>query len=686
MRPDPTPGYDGTLAALPIAAAATLLAARALPLRFEYRPNALGIVSVATESRYPLQQETFWAVFALGLGTLATFAVARWLSRGDLSPRRAVLVEACGAACLASVLALSPSLGVAAVLASVGGARAAAGPRLSLPEAGADRAAGARPPRARPTWSALAWGAALLALAVLLTRGFFASVWNVAHGVPDEERTLDAFIFHGEVGQHLAWADALRRGLFHGRDFFCLYGPLYDLGAVGVWALVGRSIAAWELYFLITRALGLAALLWLAASLCSRRAFALAVPFLVPLVNLRIGLALLGLALLLAWLRSGSRALAAAAGAASGVALLYSQEFGLAFALTGAIAFALYRDARAALAFFAASAAAIAPVLAWYALNGALGPMLRDLVAYPGYVLAGYGKLPFPSLAASIPLDVGELGTQRSVLVRLGYAVPAVAWAAVLLSLPLSRLDPRRPLASAGRALESLRRDASRATGFLCGVFGLLCFRAALGRSDLFHVVAVLPPAALLVALACDRLYAGWREGRAAGSLVAWRAAALALFVLATGFAQAPQPLRELARTASDLATLRREGSRLVGSREVMRVVRWIQLHSDPADRLLFLPNNAAYYYLLDRPSPIRFVMGHQIATEAHRAEVLAALRREPPRFVVFDHGAFRVDGLPDERVLGPELLGWIEASYTETARLGEVAVLERRGAETPGR
>jgi hypothetical protein len=43
--------HDGLVAALPLAAALTLLAARALPLRFAYRPNDLGIVSVATQQR-----------------------------------------------------------------------------------------------------------------------------------------------------------------------------------------------------------------------------------------------------------------------------------------------------------------------------------------------------------------------------------------------------------------------------------------------------------------------------------------------------------------------------------------------------------------------------------------------------------------------------------------------------------
>jgi hypothetical protein len=670
------------LAALPIAAGVALLAARWLPIRFGYRPNELGIVSVATEMRYPLQQETFWLVFSLAIASLAALALARWLGREGLAAHRRILVEACGAACLAAMLFLPTAVGLAAAFAFVAAARAAAGPRRAAGSPTGVRAEAEARLRRRGAAGALAWGFALLALALLVTPGFVVTVWNVTHGVADERRTLDAFTFHGEIGQHLAWADALRRGLLHGKDFFCLYGPLYDLVAVGLWALVGRSIAAWELGFAITRVLGLAALLWLAASLSRCRAFALAIPFLVPWVNLRIGLALGALALLFLWLRSGRRAFAAGAGGIAGVALLYSQEFGLAASATCALGFALRRDARAALAWLGVLVAATAPVLSWYAVHGALGPMLHDLVAYPGYMLAGFGKLPFPSLAASLPLEVGHLRARDTLLLRLGYAVPAISWGAILLALPAADCDLRRPVASAGRVLAALRSDTTRATTLLCGVFGLLCFRTALGRSDLVHVVAALPPAALLLALACDRLVAGWRDGPSPGSLVAWRAGALALFVLVVGFTQAPRPLREIARSFSDAATLQRQGHEPQGSRDVMRVVRWLQLRAAPTDAILFLPNDAAYYYLLDRPSPIRFVMGHQIVTDADRSEVLAALRLAPPRFVVWDHGALRVDGLPDALVFGTELLRWIDEGYAEQARLGEVSILERRAPE----
>ena len=76
--------------------------------------------------------------------------------------------------------------------------------------------------------------------------------------------------------------------------------------------------------------------------------------------------------------------------------------------------------------------------------------------------------------------------------------------------------------------------------------------------------------------------------------------------------------------------------------------------------------------------------MGHQIVTEAHRAEVLADLRAARPRFVVWDHEARRVDGLPDERVFGEPLLRWIEANYAEETRIGSVEIRRLREGSEP--
>jgi hypothetical protein len=117
------------------------------------------------------------------------------------------------------------------------------------------------------------------------------------------------------------------------------------------------------------------------------------------------------------------------------------------------------------------------------------------------------------------------------------------------------------------------------------------------------------------------------------------------------------------------------------GSRRVLRLVRWVQLNTAPGEPVLFLPNDAAYYYLVDRPSPIRFVLGHQIVGDDHRREVLSDLRSRPPRYVVWDHDALAVDGIPHEQVFGGEIMRWFEENYEEEIRLGSVEILLRKGA-----
>jgi hypothetical protein len=185
--------------------------------------------------------------------------------------------------------------------------------------------------------------------------------------------------------------------------------------------------------------------------------------------------------------------------------------------------------------------------------------------------------------------------------------------------------------------------------------------------------------------VAFDRLLASLGRGSGSRRLAAWRAAALFVFLLHAGFAEFAKPTLQLEKSAGNLAKLAREGNHPVGSRELDRVTRWIERRTRPGEPVLFLPNNAAYYYLTDRPSPIRFVMGHQIVTEAHRVEVLADLRADPPRFVVWDEDALRIDGLPDELVFGSDLLRWIEESYQEEARLGSVEIMRLREPPEPG-
>ena len=485
----------------------------------------------------------------------------------------------------------------------------------------------------------------------------------------------------GEIGQHLAWANALHRGGFHGKDFFCLYGPLYDLGLVGAWEVFGRSIVAWDLYFSATRVVAMVGLLSATAMLLRQRWLFPILLFLVPWISLRSGLAFIGLCFVFDWLRTGRMRSAGAAGLVAGVSLLFSQEFGLAFAVVAGLAFALHLAWRPAVAFGAGATAIVLPVFAWYAANDALLPMLREIVGYPAYVVAGYAKLPFPALFEALPLDPSRFASRELLSYRIGYGVPAVCIAAALLLLPISRLDPRAPVESVRAMLEGLRADPRRTGVLLVALFGMLAFRTALGRSDLKHLVDPVPAAALLLIVAMDRLVAAWRAQDGEVRLILWRAAALVSLFVHVGFTAVATPLRDLRETVVQTASLIERGRQSVGDANVMKVTRWVQLETEIDEPVLFLPNNGAYYYLTNRPSPIRFVMGHQIVTEEHRREVLAALQANPPRYFVWDEGALRIDGLSDEKVFGHALLEWLDASYQEVERFGAVSVRRHREA-----
>jgi hypothetical protein len=673
--------YDGGVAAVPLAAAFALLAARVLPIRFEYRPNDLGIVSVVSQMQYPKQQETFWMLFGVGVGTLLAWLLARSLRRRSAPVASVVGMEALGCAALLAVLWFPGLAGIAAcAIAAAGVAWFAArgGAPGSPPDAGEPPAAAT--PKRSLSRSAL-WLAAMFAIAALLGPGLGIHLSNVVNGIPDAELTHDNFKFLAETGQHLAWANALLHGGFQGRDVFCLYGPFFDLGLVGFWSLVDRSVAASGLYFALMRVVAWVCFFAVTATLVRRRSLVLLLPFLVPFVKLRVGLALLAFIFFFLWLQSDRRSWCVPCGIAAGISVLFSQEYGAAFLLAAAVGFAVRRDHRAALIFAAGLAAVVAPTLLYYAVHGALGPMLHDIATYPRYVMAGYANLPFPLLLPSLPLDLSELGSRKSAILRLSYAVPAVCVAGLVLSVGISRIDWRRPLASLREAAARLERDPVRLAVFLMALFGLVSFRSALGRSDLSHLQVAMPGAIAVVCVGVDRTLDLWRAGRGLRPLAVSRTALLAAFLLLGGFVQISAPVTDAVQSIRVATKLVRFGHHPRGSRRVLRVMRWVQLNTALGEPVLFLPNDAAYYYLADRPNPIRFVLGHQIVGDDHRREVLSDLRSHPPRYVVWDHDALVVDEIPHEQVFGGEIMRWFEANYEEEARLGSVEILRRKGA-----
>jgi hypothetical protein len=673
------------IAALSLSGACTLAGAAVMPLAFQYRPNQLGIVSPATMLAYPLQKETFWYVAAIGIGTILAFVLAARLQR-QYSTAHGVALEVVGVSTLVGALSVGTT-GLRFVIAGAGLLAAAALARAGRRVARIDAPAALAPEPRRARLRGLIWLGLYALTAVAVVGWAPAAVRETT--IPDSILARPHWPFMAEDGQHLAWAHIVYEGGFQGRDFFSLYGPYYDLGVVALWKLFGPSVGIWWAYQTGGLVVGTFASLVLAGMLCRHRAAALLIPVVALPTYVRYGWGLFGLACLLAWLQARQRGndriarwAIAGAGAVGGIAVLFSQEFGFAYLVCAGLVLLVTADRRAMLRFGVGVAATVSPLVLWYASRGALGPLLFDLVAYPSYLMAGFGKIPFPDLVASLPLNLFRYPPPESYLIRVGYAVPAICVGGVVLALWVA-LD--RPLPAFGRlraAREALVAHPAALVLAVTAVYGLLAFRSALGRSDLGHLSTVLGVPGILLAVGVDRAFTLVRDRRVFLGL--WRAAAL-IFVMGAGAMSAwAEPVVGVRRTLEGLSAMTADDTGLPDE-EVDGVRRWIVEHTTPEDRVYFLPNNAAYHFLTRRRGPTRWVVSHQMVTDAHRAEAMAALRAAPPRFVVYDPTMSGLDGIPDSVIFGGDMLDWLEEGWIEEARFGDVSILRPlRAGETP--
>ncbi|CAG0962203.1 hypothetical protein MYXO_00821 [Myxococcaceae bacterium] len=670
--------WNPTLAAALLAAASITAVAAWLPIRFEAPPNPLGIVSVATVTGYPAQKEMFWLAFGTGAGALVAWLVASFFARRSPEPREQIRIEVAAAASLCSALLLPSPLREAGIVACgvfcfSRVSKAPHAPEGLVPVPHEESQA------QRPRVESLLVGFAIVGFALLRPR-IWLSLSNLANGVPDLAFASDDWGFLSELGQHLAWADAVRRGEWPGVDYFSLYGPLVSLGIERAWAIAGRSIATMTLYVELVSAWGAVAAMWLAARHLRHRVLALLVPLLALPIRGRYGLGLTGLLFFSYAITSGRAWPMLASGATAGVALFYSQEFGLALVLTAGAGLAVRRNLGSCIAFVAGLAAVVASVSAWLASGGALGAALHDMVSYPTWVMAGFGKLPFPALLPALPLPLDRLFAGGTILLRLAHATIATYVVALLMILRADRLRPRRLGSDLSRLRDELRDDPRRLGIAMVALYGLIAFRSGMGRSEIINLVQASGSAGILLVVALDRTIEALRH-RPSRGLATWRLAALGVFVSVGAFLQYSGWVfvQSAIETASAIGSIASGGAAPRGDPAIARLAAWVESQDLDDDDVLFLPSHAAYYYLTDRRSPIRFVVAQHLVTDEQRRETLERLRANPPRYVIWSPRSLVLDGIAHEQYLGPEIMRWLQDEYALLRVQDQSSILERR-------
>jgi hypothetical protein len=521
----------------------------------------------------------------------------------------------------------------------------------------------------------------------------------------------DAVFNHAEEGLYLGNIYALLQGKIPYRDIFMQFGPLNDYLPALVLKLAGPSIYALRAYFFWSAVLTVLMSWWLARKYLRSRPFLYIAAFVLAYEVFSPHWAIYwgglrhfwGLVVVWTWLKylegARQRLWLFLAGLACAVSLLTSIEVGLfTTAASGLLLLALARHRRLSLREFLGQLGFLAggwalgmlPLLAYFLSQGALQEYLR---------IAFY-DVPFNHVAKFGQRRLLALGPGDNSLKSL------LAWplsANFKMFLPLGAFA-----AGAWLCLGAWRRQALSAWHFmvlLLLAYGLPLYLVSFRQFGGPQSQASIGPAIILGLALLDRLYAGLGAAPAGqpsgpGDLRGLRGrrglvlAGVCLYLLAAqnmaygdlwGFMKTKHTnYALLSGHDPNLAPLRLAGAGgvWVGKKDVQEltgVVNFLKEHTQPGEAILAVPEDGAYYFLADRPNPLRFSTPAMAYTaERFQQEILEQLQRHPVRFIVRRNktsGHAKHAGRPDHD-LAPSFYDCIEEYYQKIASSGPTLVL----------
>jgi hypothetical protein len=540
------------------------------------------------------------------------------------------------------------------------------------------------------------------------------------------------WMFAGEMGEYLAWANVLLDGGTYARDFFCIYGPLMVYPLAWTMKLLGMSIVVYRIYWYILGLITIAILIaFLHLTIRRQWVFigaALLCLFISP--GPRSALGIVPLLLLYRNLGSGRKLPIAASGFALGISLLFSQEAGLcALIATGAFLFLEargtggYRQLMERIGLVAIGCSlAIVPVLTYFYQQDALHAFFESIYGYPKLSTLGYAALPFPHFADLLadPLSNG--------LYFPYWIIGIYLVAAISLSIPLLL----------GRGNRDIHFRASVL------VYGLFLFRVALGRSDASHYINSSLPAFLLVFLMFDDLVGGvkWsplrqepeallnnatsrncllahfharvsaflprrepgdvkaRDRTLPAALRAGRIGAAAALMLSLALVIARTDrfrddffgFFDEAREVSSKFTVQEAGVKLPQldragiyfdpetAGTFTKIKNALDRYTKEGEYVLFFPNEAGYYFLFNRRNPTRYAFSYFAVTAEQRREMIADLESRKPAYVVHSLDTYRIDDIPEDFQV-PEVANYLRKKYDLAEDLGGILILRRKAS-----
>jgi hypothetical protein len=209
---------------------------------------------------------------------------------------------------------------------------------------------------------------------------------------------------------------------------------------------------------------------------------------------------------------------------------------------------------------------------------------------------------------------------------------------------------------------------------FLSVVF----YKSALGRSDIGHVLYIMHIVFLAVVVLIDYMirHPLYRD---VGVLAVGTFIVLFFLPFFSWERVLTLPVYE-ARDVKSHLRLNKFADSIFVPPSKLETADYIKQHTSPHDYVFDFTNQAAYYYLLQRPNPTRFYMVWFASPDYYQKEALADLQRHPPKFIIYqtDNGSATIDGITNaERV--KDINAWIQDHYQHDQEFGKEVIYKQK-------
>lgn len=469
--------------------------------------------------------------------------------------------------------------------------------------------------------------------------------------------------------QHLIQGDALYKDVMVYHPPFIVWG-MYVFNKVA-----GFSIVNARLYLHILQIAGISMLYLAASTILEKKYNRIVILFLIlgmssllvrNNIEIRIGLGMLSIAAAHMFFETQKRLWLFVSGLITATSVFVSVEVGAAtsIALSAGVLFLSGNRRIYNAMLFASGALSVAiPTALILGVTGGLSGLTEQLAFYSGAFSQGYFNSAIERQFTSSFFHWHIFNQYLSLEIWLWY---------------VAQLGILSALLFAGRKVIERRANPREKTALIMAIMGLIVFRAALGRSDWFHLLFPLFVALPLLFYVIERVT---RLKPVINVLVAFAF----LFVFARNSVHANfienvmYRLQTYGKSIGTFNTLNTpRGGIVVGSEvnteEVVNLVNFIQSNTSKSDTIFVYPWSPELYFLTDRGNATSVDTPYAFYTEAYQNKIVEELQSNQPKYLIYN---------PDMKFAGlvPETLsvvnGYILQNYKGVQTFGLNQVLE---------